>query len=251
MAGRAGPGLTTSWPSPPPVLMYHSVSPDEGPDPHLLRVSPQRLRSHLTLLRRLRLRAVPLGELVAAHRAGRSAGLVGLTFDDGYADFVGHAMPALADHGVRASIYVVADRLGGHNDWDDGPRLPMMTAEDVRTAEAAGHEVGSHTCTHPAMGGLSEGTALAEAVDSKARLEELLGHAVPGFCYPYGSHSAASAVAVREAGYDYACVVKDWTAPSRWTIPRFYVGQSDTPARLAAKLAVHRARRLRHAGDAR
>src|SRR4051812_37905497 len=52
----------------PPVLMYHSISPSDQPDPHRLRVHPQRLRRHLLLLRRLGLRGVSLAELVRAHQ---------------------------------------------------------------------------------------------------------------------------------------------------------------------------------------
>ena len=48
----------------PPVFMYHSISPSTRPDPHRLRVHPDRLDRHLRLLRRLGLRGVSLGELL-------------------------------------------------------------------------------------------------------------------------------------------------------------------------------------------
>jgi hypothetical protein len=70
----------------------------------------------LRLLRRLGLRGVPLAELVAAQDRGQAAGLVGLTFDDGYTDFLDHAVPVLARHGMTATLYVVAGLLGGQND---------------------------------------------------------------------------------------------------------------------------------------
>ena len=50
----------------PPVLMYHSISPSQLPDPHRVRVHPARLDRHLRLLRRLGLRGVSLRELLAA-----------------------------------------------------------------------------------------------------------------------------------------------------------------------------------------
>ena len=57
--------------------------------------------------------------------------------------------PVLAAHGVTASVYVVAGKLSGGADWvSGGPLLPLMSADDVRAAEAAGHEIGNHTSTH-------------------------------------------------------------------------------------------------------
>src|SRR3712207_7031506 len=61
---------TTLFRSPlPPVLMYHSISRSSEPDPHRLRVHPDRLDRHLRLLRRLGLRGVSLTELVRAARS--------------------------------------------------------------------------------------------------------------------------------------------------------------------------------------
>ena len=95
----------------PPVLMYHSISPSLLPDPHCVRVHPARLDGHLRLLRRLGLRGVSLRELLAASDRGTAAGLVGLTFDDGYADFLDHAVPVLARHGMTATLYGASIRV--------------------------------------------------------------------------------------------------------------------------------------------
>ena len=54
---------------------------------------------------------------------------------------------------MTGTLYVVAGRLGGTNDWDEGPRLRLMDADQVRAVAAAGHEVGSHTMTHPRLAG--------------------------------------------------------------------------------------------------
>jgi peptidoglycan/xylan/chitin deacetylase (PgdA/CDA1 family) len=231
-----------STPSPqplPPVLMYHSVSPATAPDPHLLRVHPDRLDAQLRTLRRVGLRGVSLGELVRARDAGEHSRLVGLTFDDGYADFLECAVPVLARHGMTATVYVVAGRLGGHNDWDDGPRLPLLSADEVRQVVAAGYEVGSHSLSHASLTGQDAATLQAEVTHSRRLLEGVLDRPVHGFCYPYGDVDAAAAAAVRTAGYDHACATRDYSVPERHTLPRFYVGEHDTAPRLVAKLARH------------
>ena len=223
----------------PPVFMYHSISPAAGPDPHRLRVHPDRLDRHLRLLGRLGLRGVSLAELLRAGEQGRAAGLVGLTFDDGYTDFLDHAVPVLERHGMTGTLYVVAGRLGAGNDWDEGPRLPIVDADQVRAVAAAGHEVGSHTMTHPRLAGADAAVLATEVGESRRVLEDVLQAEVAGFCYPYGSFDAAAAEAVRAAGYDHACVTGDYDPGDRFTLPRCYVSPGDTAAHLVARMVRH------------
>jgi peptidoglycan/xylan/chitin deacetylase (PgdA/CDA1 family) len=226
----------------PPVLMYHSISPSSAPDPHRVRVHPARLDRHLRLLRRLGLRGVSLRELLEARDRGAADGLVGLTFDDGYTDFLSHALPVLDRHRATATLYVVAGRLGGRNEWDGGPRLDLLDAEGVRAVAAAGHEIGSHTLHHVPLAGADAATLAAEIGDSRRALQDLLQDDVPGFCYPWGIFDAAAADAARAAGYDHACVTGDYLPGHRFALPRFYVAPRDGAPQLLAKLARHRLR---------
>ncbi|WNV76400.1 polysaccharide deacetylase family protein [Geodermatophilus sp. DSM 44513] len=231
----------------PPVLMYHSISPSTVPDPHRLRVHPRRLAQHLQLLRRLGLRGVSLGELVRAHDRGQDAGLVGLTFDDGYTDFLEHAVPVLQRHGMTGTVYVVAGRLGGQNEWDTGPRFDILDADQVRAVAATGQEVGSHTVTHARLAGADASVLATEVRDSRQVLEEVLQEEVRGFCYPYGSFDRAAADAVRAAGYDHACVTGDYDPGDRFTLPRCYVAPRDGWAHVVARLTRHHVRVRRRA----
>jgi peptidoglycan/xylan/chitin deacetylase (PgdA/CDA1 family) len=226
----------------PPVLMYHSISPSREPDPHRLRVHPARLDRHLRLLRRLGLRGVSMSELLRAQERGEAAGLVGLTFDDGYTDFLAHAVPVLQRHGMTGTVYVVAGRIGGHNTWDRGPVLDIMPADQVRAVAAAGQEVGSHTMSHVRLAGAGAGKLSAEIAGSKRVLEDVLQEEVPSFCYPYGSFDATAAEAVRAAGYDNACVTGDYEPGNRFTLPRCYVSPRDTAAHLVARVTRHHLR---------
>ncbi len=235
----------------PPVFMYHSISPSTGPDPYRLRVHPDRLDRHLRLLARLGRRGVSLGELLRARERGAARGLVGLTFDDGYTDFLEHALPVLERHGMTGTLYVVAGRLGGTNDWDAGPRLSLVDADQVRAVAAAGVEVGSHTLTHPRLAGAHPDVLAAEIGESRRVLEDVLQAAVPGFCYPYGSFDAAAADAVRAAGYDHACVTGDYSPGDRYTLPRSYVSPGDTTAHVVARMVRHGLRLRRRPGARR
>jgi peptidoglycan/xylan/chitin deacetylase (PgdA/CDA1 family) len=229
----------------PPVLMYHSISASTEPDPHQVRVHPDRLDQHLRLLRRLGLRGVSQTELVRAVDRGEAAGLVGLTFDDGFTDFLTTAVPVLARHGMTGTVYVVAGHMGARNSWDTGPQFPIMDADQVRAVAAAGHEVGSHTLTHARLAGAAPAVLAAEVGDSRRVLEDVLQAEVPGFCYPYGAYDPAAADAVRSAGYDNACVTGDYDPGDRVTLPRCYVSPRDGRALIAARLVRHAVRMRR------
>ncbi|WP_018332037.1 polysaccharide deacetylase family protein [Actinomycetospora chiangmaiensis] len=214
------------------VLMYHAVA--DGPaDPHRVQVTPERFRRQMRWLHQRGRRGVSLRTLPA------HPGAVGLTFDDGYADFAETVVPILAEHGFTATVYVVAGRLGGTNDWDDGPTRRLMTADQVREVAAAGMEVASHTLTHARLPDLPDDGLSRELRRSRAHLEEVLDAPVTGFAYPYGAFGAREARAVADSGYAHAAAIDPRPLDGPWAVPRTYVGQADTPWRLHAK-------RLRH-----
>ncbi len=61
-----------------------------------------------------------------------------------------------------------------------------MDERQIRDWLAAGHEIGAHTLTHPALAELPPERARAEIFDSRKLLEDRFGVPVRHFCYPYG-----------------------------------------------------------------
>ena len=238
---------------PPPgarMLMYHSISPVLAADPHSLRVHPDTFDRHLRHLRRRGLRGVSMAEWLAAGRRGEASRLVALTFDDGYRDFIEYAMPIMARHGMTGTVYVVSGKLAGTSDWVvGGPDAPLMTADDVRAAAAAGHEVSSHTTTHARLDHLSAAELGPEVAESRSVLEDVTGRPVPGLAYPYGAFDDAAVSAVREAGYEYATATDDHTRRDGFSIARIFISDRDNPLRLEAKLVRHRIRGLTRAAE--
>ena len=228
----------------PWTLMYHSVDAYRE-DPYQVTVTPERFARQMDWLRRHGLRGVALGELLRAHAVGRGAGLVGLTFDDGYADLARHALPVLRRNGFTATAFVVAGRLGGHNDWDDGPRKRLLDRDQVRRLADHGVEIGSHGLLHQLLPGLPAEELARETRQSREQLEDLLERRVSGFCYPYGAVDATAAAAVRDSGYRYGAAIAHGPLTGRWAVPRSYVGERDNGWRLRAKQARHRLRGLR------
>jgi peptidoglycan/xylan/chitin deacetylase (PgdA/CDA1 family) len=233
-AGKLGLGRA------PMILMYHGVG-EVAEDPNQLCVTPTRFAEQMTWLKRHGLRGVAIGTLVDAMRAGRQRGLVGITFDDGYVNVLELALPELLRHGFTASMFIISGRLGGSNEWDEGPAWPLMSADQVDELAAAGMEIGSHGATHVRLAGVGADQLEAEVSGSRASIGELIGAPVRGFAYPYGSMDAAARHAAGNAGYDYACAVETpMTELGFMALPRIYVGQRDGARRMAAKRLLFR-----------
>lgn len=232
------------------VAMYHSIA-DSPDDPYRLTVSPVRFARQLRWLGERGLRGVSVRELLAAAAEGRARGLVGLTFDDGYADFVESAVPLLRRHGFTATVYVLPGRLGGDNAWDRlGPRRPLLDEDGIRRAAAAGMEIGSHGLRHVDLVELADGDGealVAETRHSRELIEDITGDPVDGFCYPYGKVDARVVRAVRKAGYRHACAIDPGPLSGAFALPRVHVGEADTAWRLTAKRVLHPLRRRRPA----
>ncbi|MFJ3493280.1 polysaccharide deacetylase family protein [Streptomyces sp. NPDC086091] len=228
--------------------MYHSVG-DRAEDPYRITVTPDRLDRQLAWLRRRGLRGVSMDVLLAARARGEGGDLVGLTFDDGYADFLTGALPVLRRHGCGATLFVLPGRLGGDNAWDPlGPRKPLLSADGIREAAAEGVEIGSHGLLHTDLTKADDATLKAETEGSRAALADLLGVDVDGFCYPYGTIDLRAVTAVRDAGYRYGCAIDPGPLTGPHALPRVHVGQNDTGLRLFLKHRLHRLRRRPAAG---
>src|SRR5262245_11029153 len=102
------------------VLMYHRVA-DCDLDPWNLCVSPARFQEQLEALKR-EFRILPVQDLAGADADGKA---VAITFDDGYADNLHAAAPALEHHGVPACFFLTSGALGSSHEfwWDELERL--------------------------------------------------------------------------------------------------------------------------------
>lgn len=184
-----------------PILTYHKFGPrPRGARLRGLYLPTGLLEQQLREFREARYQSAP----VAGSWETPAGARVALTIDDGFRSVHREAMPLLARAGMRATLYLVAGRLGGWNDWEmqEGEaRAPLMTQDEVREWIAAGNQVGAHTMTHPWLTRLPLERAREEIRASRRKLEDLFGMAVTDFCYPYGDWNAAIRAEVVEAGY--------------------------------------------------
>jgi peptidoglycan/xylan/chitin deacetylase (PgdA/CDA1 family) len=193
-----------------PCLTYHKLGPrPRGVRLRGLYMGARLFERQLSELRKAGFKSIGPGEL-AGHE-GTPGRQIALTFDDGYANVLRHGLEPLVRHGFHAIQYLVADRLGGFNEWDapgGEAQEALMDTAQVKEWLAAGHEIGSHTLTHPHLTRISPARAREEIFASRKKLEDIFGAAVRHFCHPYGDWNAAVRDLVIAAGYKTACTTE-------------------------------------------
>lgn len=173
------------------ALLYHHVGPVR---PHTYpesTVSPERFERQIQWLNRRGYVGIRPSEWLNWVRERKSlpAKPIMLTFDDAYADTADIALPILRKCGFSAAVFVVTERLGGTNSWDEAQgcgTLQLMTAEQIRYWAGQGIEFGAHSRTHAHLNELTASELSAEVAGSKNDLTALLGLPISSFAYPYG-----------------------------------------------------------------
>jgi len=186
-----------------PLLMYHKL----GPRPPRVRlkglyVGEKLFAQQLAELRQAGYRGCSFDALAGG--VTKESGRIGISFDDGYVNVLRYGLAPLAEQGFQALQYIVADNIGGANDWDlpEGEaREPLMDQGQIRQWLAAGQLIGSHTRSHARLTQLGAAQAREEIVSSKKKLEDLFGLPILHFCYPYGLWNERVRDLVIEAGY--------------------------------------------------
>lgn len=216
-----------------PILMYHNIAPA----PRDLRVyrslfvSPGAFGRQMGLLHRLGYIGLSMSAAMSYLRGEQQGRVAVITLDDGYADNLESALPALQKYGFSATTYVVSGSIGRFNAWDAerlGIRKPLMTAAELRAWRAGGMEIGAHTRSHPRLTRCDGARMRDEIHGSKADLEDCLGAAVTQFCYPYGDVDDRVVAVTREAGYVAATATRRGRAvpgSDLWRLPRVQVAR--------------------------
>jgi peptidoglycan/xylan/chitin deacetylase (PgdA/CDA1 family) len=185
------------------VLFYHRVS-DERDD---LAVHPRRFREQMDYLAGAGYRVVDIVQVAELLDAGETpARTVGLNFDDGYLDVAEHALPVLAEHGFRATVFVATGVTDGRASFAWYQRQPPLLGWDEIAELDRGDtlEFEAHTVTHPNLLAVDDLRAAAEIEDSKQELEDRLGRRVTALSYPAGLFGERERRLAVESGYRVA-----------------------------------------------
>ena len=142
---------------------------------------------------------ISLTELLRRLESGSELrGRLVVTFDDGYLRNATVAAPILERYGQRGCFFVTTEFIGSDHVawWDAENRIQSqwMTWDHVRSLRAAGHDIGSHTLTHPDLGVISADDARREIGGGSLRLDAELGEHSGLFAYPFGGRKNMSAM---------------------------------------------------------
>ncbi|MDX2563722.1 polysaccharide deacetylase family protein [Streptomyces sp. TX20-6-3] len=192
-----------------PVLLYHAVMEDPPDWIAEFTVSPKDFAAQLDAIVASGRTAVTVGALAAHFATGAPLPPrpVVLTFDDGFADLVGPTAEALAARGLPSTAYLTTGAITRGRPCLLPP-APMMTLAQAPRLEQYGMEIGAHTATHPQLDTLAPAALRRELRESKAVLEDVLGHEVRHLAYPHGYNSPAVRRAAAAAGYTSAVAVR-------------------------------------------
>jgi peptidoglycan/xylan/chitin deacetylase (PgdA/CDA1 family) len=137
---------------------------------------------------------------------------VQITFDDGNASDIEHALPQLRRRSLTATFFIVAGRLGASGFLDEG---------GVRALAAAGMGIGCHGMRHRPWRGLDERALWEEVVDARRVLEQVVDRPVTEAACPFGSYDRRVLRFLRRHGYEWAYTSDAGSArPGDWVQAR-------------------------------
>lgn len=170
-------------PSRSAILTYHSIDNSGS----VISMPPTTFRRHMHFLAAAGIPVVPLDQVLT------QSGSVAITFDDGFANLIDHAIPVLAGHNFPATIFLVSSYCGGQNNWpgqsyDKASVLPLMSWEQ---AAALPHAItlGAHTVNHPDLTRLTADECERELRECQNQIQQRLGRPARWLAYPYGTSS--------------------------------------------------------------
>ena len=110
--------------------------------------------------------------------------------------------------GARRTVLDELLAWGGIEPMSRPTHRSLSLVETCALAHGSLIEVGAHTVTHSLLSTLPRATQRDEVERSKSCLEEILGHPIASFSYPYGQrcdYTQETVAVVRQAGFACAC----------------------------------------------
>jgi peptidoglycan/xylan/chitin deacetylase (PgdA/CDA1 family) len=206
--------------------MYHDIvaagaedtSGFAGRDAALYKVTPRQFDAHLDAI---------------LHSAGQAeAGNFVATFDDGGVGAM-TAADALERRGLLGNFFITVNYIDTRG---------FVTRHDLTDLRSRGHQIGSHSCSHPLrMGHCGWSQLVHEWTYSRAVLSDILSEDIRIGSIPGGDFAPTVARAAAQAGYTELYTSEPTPAPRDaygvTLIGRFAIRRSTTAARAAALAA--------------
>ena len=133
-----------------------------------------------------------LAQLARIFERGDRADQISFSFDDGNASDL-TAAALLKERGFTGTFFICWKNVGRG-----------ISKEAIQQLHADGFEIGAHGMTHRYLTDLSQADLEFEILESKDRLEQLIGYQVNSFAYPGGRFGKRVMETVAKAGFTSA-----------------------------------------------
>jgi peptidoglycan/xylan/chitin deacetylase (PgdA/CDA1 family) len=216
-----------------PVLTYHRVCSSPCLGQLDLKVESSNFAAELAALHAHGYHTISQAQLFNAlyHGAALPTKPVIVSVDDGYKEDVTTILPDLERYRMVATFFIISGRFKGQL---------FVNEDQVRQLDQAGMDIGAHSVTHLIpLPSASASRLKMEVEGSKHTLEQVVGHPVSVFAYPFGNFDSRVIDEVRSAGFAMAFTTAAGTTESTtapFAMPRIHVGRALTPTGLLAQL---------------
>ncbi len=132
-----------------------------------------------------------------------------VTYDDGVEQDV-RFVELLNKYNLKGTFNLNSALMEQEFEWTHESGLVVKRLNQKEVASLyKGHEVASHTATHPYMDNLTKEEILRELSWDKRRLEEIFSEEVSGFAVPFDYYSKLIEECVKECGFEYARISEE------------------------------------------
>ena len=135
-----------------------------------------------------------------------------ITYDDGVLQDV-RFVRLLNRYGLKGTFNLNSQLMQEEFEWvhEKGLTIKRLSAEKA-VKLYAGHEIASHTLTHPYMENLPEEEITRQMQQDKENLQQIFGRPVTGFAVPFSYYSPLIAYCATKRGFEYArCSAERYT----------------------------------------
>lgn len=187
-----------------PVLLYHdfvNTVPDEDPDDFNYINTPQSFEENINAILQNGYTIISMKELYDANnlKTELPSKPILINFDDGYYSNYEYIFPILKKYNVRASIFVVTDKVGKEI---DGKKY-FGGKESLEMQESGLVEIFSHSKRHVFYDRLPVKEIRDDVNESYKIIEENLGEKnFRVFAYPYGAYTKEAVWTLKINGID-------------------------------------------------
>ena len=188
-----------------PILLYHNfvtTVPDSDPDNFNYINTPQSFEENIKTFLENGYTIISMKELALAENGKMElpSKPIVITFDDGYYSNYEYIYPILKQYNVKASIFIVTDKIG--QEIDDIKYLGWEECLEMQNSGIV--EIGSHSKKHVFYDKRSVRELRDDVKESYKEIEKNLGKQdLKIFAYPYGAYTNETVRTLKNNGIDF------------------------------------------------